>query len=101
MELVLNTFGTSLGCNNDAFIVRNSNGSKRIPTDGITSIMVNRGVSLSSDVIMMSVDKQIQIHFMDRKGMPKGLVWSYKYGSISTIRKSRLSFATHTRDSSG
>lgn len=92
MELVLNTFGTSLGCDNDAFIVRNSNGSKRIPTDGITSIMVNRGVSLSSDVIMMAVDKQIQIHFMDRKGMPKGLVWSYKYGSISTIRKSQLEF---------
>ena len=33
MELVLNTFGTSLGCDNGAFVVRNSNGSKRIPTD--------------------------------------------------------------------
>ncbi len=92
MELVLNTFGTSLSCDNEAFIVRNSNGSKRIPTDGITSIMVNRGVSLSSDVIMLAVDKQIQIHFMDRRGMPKGLVWSYKYGSISTIRKGQLEF---------
>ena len=96
MEIVLNTYGTSLSCDNDAFIVRNSNGSKRIPTDGVTSIMVNRGVSLSSDVIMLAVDKQIQIHFMDRKGMPKGLIWSYKYGSISTIRKNQLEFCNST-----
>ena len=92
MEIVLNTYGTSLRCDNEAFIVRNNNGSKRIPTDGITAIMVNKGVSLSSDVIMLAVEKQIQIHFLDRKGMPKGLIWSYRYGSVSTIRKNQLEF---------
>lgn len=92
MEIVLNTYGTSLSCENEAFVVRNCNGSQRIPTDGVTAILINKGASVTSDAIMLAVDRQIQIHFMDRKGMPVGLVWSYKYGSVSTIRKNQIDF---------
>ena len=92
MEIVLNTYGASLSCENEAFVVRNHNGTQRIPTDGVNAILINKGASVTSDAVMLAVDKQIQIHFMDRKGMPVGLVWSYKYGSISTIRKHQIEF---------
>ena len=92
MEIVLNSYGTSLSCENEAFIVRNCNGSQRIPTDGVTAILINKGASMTSDAVMLAVDRQIQIHFMDRKGTPIGLVWSYKYGSVSTIRKNQIDF---------
>lgn len=92
MEIVLNTYGTSLSCENEAFVVRNCNGKQRIPTDGVTAILINKGASVTSDAVMLAVDRQIQIHFMDRKGMPVGLVWSYKYGSVSTIRKNQIDF---------
>ena len=92
MEIVLNTYGTSLSCENEAFVVRNCNGTQRIPTDEVTAILVNKGASVTSDAIMLAVDRQIQIHFMDRKGMPVGLVWSHRFGSISTIRKGQLLF---------
>lgn len=92
MEIVLNTYGTSLSCENEAFVVRNCNGTQRIPTDGVTAILINKGASVTSDAVMLAVDRQIQIHFMDRKGMPVGLVWSYKYGSVSTIRKNQIEF---------
>lgn len=92
MEIVLNSYGTSLSCENEAFIVRNCNGSQRIPTDGVTAILINKGASMTSDAVMLAVDRQIQIHFMDRKGIPIGLVWSYKYGSVSTIRKKQIDF---------
>ena len=92
MEIVLNTYGTSLSCENEAFVVRNCNGTQRIPTDGVTAILINKGASVTSDAVMLAVDRQIQIHFVDRKGMPVGLVWSYKYGSVSTIRKNQIDF---------
>ena len=97
MEIVLNSYGTSLSCENEAFIVRNCNGSQRIPTDGVTAILINKGASMTSDAVMLAVDRQIQIHFMDRKGTPIGLVWSYKYGSVSTIRKNQIDFCNSSQ----
>ena len=94
MEIVLNTYGASLSCDNEAFVVRNNNGVRRIPPDGVSAILINKGVSLSSDVVMLAVEKEIQIYFMDRTGMPKGLIWSPKYGSVSTIRKNQLEFCS-------
>lgn len=93
MEIVLNTFGTMLNCENGCFSVSNENGRKRIPTDGIRSILASKGVSITSDAIMLAIDNGIEIHFIDRKGDPKGLVWSHTYGSISTIRKGQLTFS--------
>ncbi len=94
MDIVLNTYGTSLCRDNDAFVVKNSNGSKRISPDGIGAILVNKGVSISSDAVFLAVEHQIPIHFVDRKGSPIGLLWSYKYGSISTIRKNQIAFCS-------
>ncbi|MEZ4851036.1 MAG: hypothetical protein R3B93_20960 [Bacteroidia bacterium] len=30
---------------------------------------------------------------MDESGEPQGRIWSHKYGSVSTIRKSQLRFS--------
>lgn len=43
MELVLNTFGTSLNRDNEAFVVSNKKGRQRVPVDGVTSIQIGRG----------------------------------------------------------
>lgn len=40
MELVLNTFGTMLNRDNECFVVRNDAGRQRVPTDGVSSILV-------------------------------------------------------------
>ncbi len=92
MEIVLNTFGTSLSRENDGFVVKNDGNKRRLPPDGVRSILVGKGVSITSDAIMLAVDNEIEIHFVDRAGNIKGLLWSHKYGSISTIRKSQLLF---------
>ncbi len=41
---------------------------------------------------MMAIEHEIDLLFIDGKGMPMGRVWSIKYGSISTIRKNQLEF---------
>ena len=96
MELILNTFGVSLNRDNEAFVVTSKDGRKRIPVDGIKSIQISRGAQITSDAVMLAIENEIEVMFMDRGGNPIGRVWSPRYGSISIIRKGQLNFtASH------
>ncbi len=92
MDLVLNTFGTSLNRDNQGFVITNQDGRQRIPAQGIRSIQIGKGAQITSDAVMLAIDNEIDIVFTDRSGMPKGRIWSPQYGSISTIRKGQLAF---------
>ncbi len=92
IQIVLNTYGTLLNRDNEAFVVTNDQGKRRIPTDGVTSIMLTRGTSITSDAVLLAIEREIEIHFADRQGNIQGMVWSHKFGSVSTIRKGQLEF---------
>lgn len=93
MELVLNTFGTSLSRDNEGFVIRNHDGSQRIPVAGIRSIQVGKGAQISSDAVLLAMENEIEVVFIDKAGNVMGRIWSPKYGSVSTIRKGQLSFS--------
>ena len=97
MELVLNTYGVSLNRENDGFVITSKDGRQHLPADGIKSIQISRGAQITSDAVMLAVEKEIEVFFMDRSGTPIGRIWSPRYGSISTIRKGQLNF-TFTRE---
>lgn len=92
MELVLNTFGTSLSRDNEGFVISNHDGKQRIPATGLRSIQISKGALISSDAVLLAMENEIEILFMDRAGKPMGRIWSPKYGSISSIRKGQISF---------
>ncbi|WP_019968672.1 CRISPR-associated endonuclease Cas1 [Segatella maculosa] len=92
MELILNTYGVSLNRDNESFIISTTDGKQRIPAVGIDSIQISRGAQITSDAVMLAVEREIEVMFMDRTGKPIGRIWSPKYGSISTIRKGQLNF---------
>lgn len=92
MELVLNTFGTSLNRDNEGFVVTHKDGRQRIPVAGIKSIQISRGAQITSDAVMLAIEHEIEVLFMDKSGMPIGRIWSPRYGSVSTIRKGQLNF---------
>lgn len=96
MELVLNTFGVSLNRDNEGFVITSKDGRQRIPVDAVKSIQISRGAQITSDAVMLAVEHEIEVMFMDRSGSPIGRIWSPRYGSISTIRKGQLNFTfTH------
>ena len=92
MELILNTYGVSLNRDSEGFVITTAEGRQRVPAVGITSIQISKGAQITSDAVMLAVEKEIEIIFMDRAGRPIGRVWSPKYGSVSTIRKGQLNF---------
>ena len=97
MELVLNTFGTSLSRDNEGFVILSKDGKQRIPSEGISSIQIGRGAQITSDAVLLAIEREIEVLFMDKSGQPLGRIWSPKYGSVSLIRKGQLSF-TFTKD---
>ena len=96
MELILNTFGVSLNRDNEAFVITQKGERHRVPVDDVKSIQISRGAQITSDAVMLAVENEIDVMFMDKGGHPIGRIWSPRYGSISTIRKGQLNFTfTH------
>lgn len=93
MELVLNTFGTTLNRDNEGFVITHNDGRQRIPAEGIKSIQISRGAQISSDAVLLAMEREIEVLFMDKAGKVVGRIWSPRYGSISTIRKGQLEFS--------
>jgi len=97
MELILNTFGTSLSRENEGFLIMHKDGKQRVPAQGVNSIQISRGAQITSDAVILAIENEIEVLFMDKTGNPIGRIWSPKYGSVSTIRKGQLSF-TFSKD---
>lgn len=74
------------------FVFKNNNEETTISPEKINSILILKGTKITSDAILLAINKEIDIVFGNKSGMPEGRIWSHKYGSISTIRKSQLKF---------
>lgn len=96
MEIVLNTFGTAISRDNEAFIVTTNEGRKRVPVEGVTSIKICKSAQITSDAVLLAIENEIEVVFADKSGSILGRVWSPRYGSISTIRKGQLTFTKST-----
>ncbi len=92
MELVLNTYGVSLNREGECFVIKTADGKQRLPSVGISSIQISRGAQITSDAVMLAIEHEVEVLFMDKTGNPVGRIWSPQYGSISTIRKGQLNF---------
>jgi CRISP-associated protein Cas1 len=92
MQLVLNTFGTSLQKDNNMFLVIHKDGKQHVHPDGLKSVLISKGASITSDAALLAVENEIEVLFVDQMGQPQGRLWSVKYGSVSTIRRKQLDF---------
>ena len=61
MELVINNFGVSLNRDNEGFVITNADGRQRIPAAGITSIQIGKGAQITSDAVMLAVEREIEV----------------------------------------
>ena len=77
MELVLNTYGTSLNRENEGFVISTTEGRQRIPAEGITSIQISKGAQITSDAVMLAVEREIEVLFMNKNGDVVGRIWRF------------------------
>ncbi|MEK6482151.1 CRISPR-associated endonuclease Cas1 [Catalinimonas sp. 4WD22] len=92
MNLILDTFGTSLVKKDEMFVVLHKDGKQQIATHQVRTISLSKGARISSDAILMAIENEIDILFVNSYGHPQGRVWSQRYGSIANIRKNQVFF---------
>ncbi len=97
MNLILNSFGASLTKKDGLFFVQTAETAQSISPADVKTIMVSRGAKVSSDAILLAVQNEIDVLFVDELGKPQGRVWSVQYGSISEIRKKQVEFLYSSR----
>lgn len=92
MQLILNKYGTQIKVHNGMFRIVYQKELIDVPVLKVNSLLLHRAIKLSSDVLMLALENQIEVVFMSKSGNPLGRVWSHKFGSISTIRKNQVGF---------
>ncbi len=92
MELILNTYGSSLMKENEAFAVVSKEGKQIIPPEKLRSVQIGKGTKLTSDAAMLALKHSIDVIFVEKSGEPAGRLWSGKFGSITSLRRKQLEF---------
>lgn len=93
MDLVLTTFGTYLHRQGEMFVVKIGEQIQEVSSRKVRTILITTGASLSTDVIQLAIEKNIDIVFMDKFGDPYGRVWHGRPGSTTAIRRAQLRLA--------
>jgi len=93
MQLVVNTFGAALRKQGDRFLIRAGDKELAVSAHKVQSILVATGVSLSSDVLQLAAEHNIDVVFLDRYGDPYGRFWQNRMGSTAAIRRRQLESA--------
>lgn len=94
MHLYITTFGSYIHIKDGMFEVKYVDGEdeikKKIPPKKVSGIVLDRGTTLTYEVVKVALMHNIDIVFADGDGAPIGRVWHSKLGSTSKIRKRQL-----------
>ncbi|URA11171.1 CRISPR-associated endonuclease Cas1 [Thermospira aquatica] len=96
MLLFLVTFGSFLHVRDGLITVKigEKGEEKRFSPKKIESIFITSGAAISTDVISLCYENNIDIVFLNKFGDPISRVWHSKLGSTTLIRKKQLEIST-------
>lgn len=96
MQIFINTYGSYVHVKDDMFEIKVPQKEKdvakinHIAAHKITSFVMSRGASLSTDAIALALKNNIDIAVVENNGQPIGRFWHSKLGSTAKIRKEQL-----------
>ncbi|MCF7790689.1 MAG: CRISPR-associated endonuclease Cas1 [Victivallales bacterium] len=93
MQLVINTFGTSIHRKKELFVFKIEDRKVELAARKIHSILITTGVHFSSDTILLATEHNIDIVMLDKYGKPYGRFWNGKMGSTAAIRRAQLEYS--------
>lgn len=93
MQIFLDSYGAWLGVENGMFRVKpRNNPAQLFAVRRVNAIFLTRGVSASSDALLLALVEQIPVIFLNPLGQPEGFLWQSRYGSVATIRRQQALF---------
>lgn len=92
MNIVINSYGATLQKENNLFVITTAEGKQTFPPDVVRTITISKSARITSDAIILAIQNQVDVLFVNDMGQPEGRVWSVKYGSVSNIRRAQINF---------
>jgi len=93
-ELILDSYGAGLSVKDGQFVIRNKDSKQSLPVNKVRSICLSKSSSITGMAIQLAINHDVDISFIERDNMPYARIWNSKFGSISTIRRNQLLFAS-------
>jgi CRISPR-associated protein Cas1 len=93
MQLVINTLGAALRRQGECFLIQAGDRKLSFSAHKVQSILVAAGVSLTSDMLQLAAEHNVDVVFLDKFGDPYGRFWQNRLGSTATIRRRQIEVA--------
>lgn len=93
MQVVINTPGTFITQKDECFRLKQQEKTFDISPLKVESIVVSNQAMISSQAVILALEHNIDIVFIDKYGDPVGRVWFSKMGSTALIRRKQLEAA--------
>ena len=90
MKLYITDLGTMIKKRDDLFEITTSEKKVAVAPKKIKSLVLAKGIFLTTDVIKLAVENNIDIVIVDDFGNPYGRFWPSKFGSTANIRRKQL-----------
>ena len=87
MQLVIDKYGSIIKRKENVFQVVNENEKKEFSADIISQIMISSGASISSGVIKLAMEKDIDIVYLNKFGTPYARIYPCKLGGTTLTRR--------------
>ena len=95
MQLVINTPGSFITQKDACFRLKIQDRVSDISPLKVESIVITNQAMISSQAIVLALEHNIDIVFLDGFGDPVGRVWFSKMGSTALIRRRQLEAMAH------
>jgi CRISPR-associated protein Cas1 len=90
MDLYINSYGTYIHKKDDMFELEVDKKKVTVSPKKVRSIIISTHAHLTSDVVKLALDNNIDIVLMDDFGNPYGRFWHSRFGSTAFIRRRQL-----------
>ncbi len=90
MQLVINTPGTFITQKDECFRLKQKEKKFDISPLKVESILISNQAMISSQAVVLALEHNIDIIFLDNYGDPVGRIWFSKMGSTALIRRKQL-----------
>ncbi|MBZ4683972.1 MAG: CRISP-associated protein Cas1 [Fusobacteriaceae bacterium] len=90
MDLFINSAGAKLKTKKNLFLLINNETKTEISPKNINKIIIANNISITSNVIKLAMDNDIDVIFYNNHYFPYARVWNNRFGSTAEIRKKQL-----------
>ncbi len=102
MDLIIDAFGTFIGCTGERIVLRLPNkGKKRLTKEysirRLKKIVILRPSSISTHAVKLALEHDVDIVYLGAFGKPVGRIFSSDPHGLATTRRAQLETSTNTR----